>query len=423
MTFRLYKNTFKITSPLSGLSLKFQLMILYGALIVSVTAFSSWLVSSQTQAANTQQIQNIGTLLSEQTAKAAANMLMTGDRLSLSILLNNLVQSPYINQASIYSIDNQRIGHAKNTAVPLSHATQITPAPIHSQDVIAGYVHLSLNDALLKQSARGVIHTIFAINALLLVIGLALVYLFGDKITRQLQLIERQLRSVLTQQPGYIKPKGEVARIAALLEHQLTEKNKESAAETSELTESEISAIVAIRPKNMSRLQQILAPQDLILIVEQNALMVEEAARRYNGTVSYSPEGNCYIRFSTSTFSTMDGHDFALNALHCSLLIQANSHDTVNHSVATLQIGLGLCISDTSPEYPESKHPALEDSAASQALMLASLPGTDGLHLLREQLSWFPPESIEIDVCGHGDDIVLAVSSLSLDSTIKHQTE
>ncbi len=412
MTFRIYKKALNITSPLSSLPLKFQLMILYGTLIVSMTAFSCWLISSQIQAANRQQIQSIGTLLSEQTAKAAANMLMTGDRLSLSILLNNLVQSPYISQASIYSIDNQRIGHAKNTVAPYPHATQITPAPIRTQDVIAGYVHLSLNNGLLKQSARGVIHKIFAINALLLVAGLALVYLFGDKITGQLQLIERQLRSVLTQQPGSIKPKGEVARIATLVEHQLTEKYKAFPAETSELTDSETSAIVAICAKNMRRLQQILAPQDLILIVEQHVLLIEEAARQYNGTVSYSPEGNCYIRFSS-----MDGHDFALHALDCSLMIQTHSHNTANQRIAKLQIGLGLCVSDTCTEYPESKHPTLEDNAASQALMLASLPEPDGLHLLRQQLSWFPPESIEIDVSDHGDGIVLVGSSLTLEST------
>ena len=223
----------------------------------------------------------------------------------------------------------------------------------------------------------------------------------------KLLLIERQLHSILPLQSTVPVPSGEIDRIATLVEHQLTEKYKNQDEEEPEQPSEEMAAILSIRAKNISRLQQLLAPQDLMEIIRLQMDIAAEAASLYEGTLSYSPEGNGYIRFSST-----DSDNFAMDALCCGLLIEKLSQRATEQSIAKVQMGIGLCFSDQVSEFPEEQHPALEDSAASQALMLASLPEPDGLHMLRKQLSWLPSDITEIEVSDHGDDIIF-ISDIS----------
>ncbi|WP_263081634.1 AhpA/YtjB family protein [Endozoicomonas sp. Mp262] len=405
------------------LSLKLQLMLVYGFLMSVLTVLSCLLISTEIDNSSSHQADTIGSLLSEQTASAAANMLITGDRLSLNVLLNQLTQNPYIAEASIYSIDNHRIARAEGQS-PASFTNSDTSGPVYSapinyQDVIAGYVRLKLDYKVLTQKPKESLQVIIAVSALLLVMGLVFLNFYATKLADKLRLIERQLHSIFKTLPIEPLPATEVDRIASLVEHQLTEKIAAENAEKEKISGEKMAAIVSIRTKNFGRLQSLLAPQELIEIIRQQTAIVVEAAKTYGGTLSYTPEGNSYIRFSSQESDT-----FAMDALCCSLLIEKLSERATENSIARIQLGLGLCLSDQVSEFPEGQHPALANSAASQALMLASLPEPDGLHMLRKQLSWLPADITEIELSEHGDDII-RITSLTEpdDEEIEHQAE
>lgn len=398
----------KLPKPKSGeqlfsawrrLSLKVQLMLIHGVLMLLLTVFSSLLITVQMDNSSRYQADTLGSLLSKQTANAAASMLITGDRLSLNVLLNQLAQNPYIAEAAIYSIDNRRIARADSENAAAD--ALVYSAPINYQDVIAGYVRLTLDGRALNRKTREILQLTLAAGALLLLTGLLLLNFYGASLADKLRRIERQLQSIFKTLPVDPLPNTEIDRIALQVEHQLTEKMQAEKAVQDQQPQEEITAIISIRIKNLGRLQALLASQDMLELIRQQTAMMTEAAELYDGQLSYTPEGNSYIRFSSRKSPR-----FALDALCCSLLIQTLTHRITEQSIARIQLGLGLCFSDQISELPKEQHPSLADNAASQALVLANLSQPDGLHMLRRQLGWLPADIMEIQLSDHGDDIV-----------------
>lgn len=395
-----------LTTPLD-LPIKLQLMLIYGALIGGLTIFICLLINIEINTTNQYQTDTVGKVLSAQTASAAANIIVTGDSLSLSSLLNQLVQNPHVSKASIYSIDNRRLGHAQAENAENRDNDPVYSSPINYQDVIAGYARISLNQELLNKKPKRSINIILATSSLLFVIGLVILFFYGGYITKKLSLIERQILCISPLQYADITQREEINRISAIVEHQLIEKNKEDRKNKMHITE-EIVAIISVRSKNISRLQKLLAPQDLMSIIRLHMDIITEAANFYEGGLSYSPEGHVYIRFSSK-----ENEDFVINALYCGLLIEELSQRAKTYSIAKIQTGIGLSISDKIPEQPNDQHPTLRASAASQALMLASLPESDGLHMLRKQMSWLPAYITDISVSEKDNDILI-INSISI---------
>ena len=408
----------KIGQKALNLSIKWQLIVIYGLLIGGLTVFSCLLVYSEVSDSNQHQVDVVGKVISQQTASAAGNMLVTGDRLSLTALLNQLVHNPYILEAAIYTIDSRRVGYAKSDDISEKRKGAHYSAPIQYQDVIAGYVNLTLNSQLLTQKPQEVVKGVIILSLLVFGGGLVLLFLYSDMLSNKLFLAERQLAVILPELPlpeGL--PKSEVERLSLLIEQQLVEKNKQEAADKAGKVE-EVVALLCIRAKNFGRLQQLLAPRDLLNIIRQQQEIAEEAANLYNAELYYSSEGNGYIQFSSK-----NSDSFAKDAVSCGMLISALSQRSQEQSAAKAQIGIGLCLADQMPEQPESQHPALTDCAEAQALMLASLPEPDGLHILKKQLSWLPENSVGVEVSDHGDDIVLVTEiSPEMAALVENQT-
>nr|MDT0250638.1 hypothetical protein [Endozoicomonas sp.] len=382
----------------SRFSIRTQLMLLYGMMMAILTIGMSLVISSEIDSSSRHQADSIGQLLSEQTASAATDMLVTGDRLSLNVLLGQLVQNPYLAEASIYSIDNQRIAKAVSKTIDEDSGHPVYSSPIHYQDVIAGYARLSLNEDLLSQKPKDALFVIIAISLVLLLAGLIFLQLFASGMATRLRLIERQLHSILpagNSTPPFSNGKAdEIARISAFVEQQLLEKKM---AEPEEKVEGkqETAMIVAIKVKNLSRLQQLLAPRDLQEILRTHSQIINEATSYYDGEVTYTPEGNAYLRFSSKLASgeaRPKGQTFTSDALFCSLMIEALNEKAGEINIARTHIGIGLSVSDQQAEFPEEQHPALGDSAASQALTLANLPDMDGIYMQRSELNWFPSD-------------------------------
>ncbi len=380
-------------------SIRTQLMIIFGVLMLTLTLGMCAVVRSEINSASHHQADSIGQLLSEQTSSAATDMLVTGDRLSLNILLKQLVQNPYVTEASIYSIDNRRIARASSQTNDNAPTSKVYSSPIHYQDVIAGYASLYLNEELLTRKPQDALVTIITIGFLLLLSGLLLIHFYSASSARRLGLIERQLASIL---PGTCASESvnEMSRISEFVESQLTEQSIEVQQEEPEPV-SDIAAILAVRTKNIGRLRQLLAPTDLQSLLNTYSSIINQATNLYDGEITYTPEGNAFIRFESK-----NNPDFAIDALSCGLAIEDLVNFTGENSIANIHIGIGLSFSDDIAEFPEEQHPAMADSAASQALHLAAITEPDGLHMFKSHLSWLPNDLPELDVSDYDPEMV-----------------
>ena len=392
-----------ITDRLYSLSIRNQLLLIFSLFFIAVIGSSGMIIRSEMNSASQHQSDTIGVLLSQQTASAATDMLVTGDRLSLSVLLNQLVQTPYVARAAIYSIDNRKIASSESED-PTTVSGQTYSSPIHYQDVIAGYVRLQLDEALLTKNARDALVVITAVSLILLVAALIFLQIYAATLSSRLELVLRQLRSLLqTPLVNRDKSGNELNQLAHFVEQQLTEKvaNSQSEDEEPEAEQDETSVVVCIRNKNLPRLRQLISHQDMMDILHTHTVAIEQAASLYNGEISYTPEGNAYIRFSS-----FDSCEFTQDALSCCLLIESVNRVIGENAIVKIQVGIGLCVSDDIPDFPGDESPSEVDSAAGNALMLASLPGEEGLNMLKEQLSWLPTELAEFSASEHAEDIV-----------------
>ncbi|WP_067582426.1 AhpA/YtjB family protein [Endozoicomonas ascidiicola] len=369
----------------SRFSIRTQLMVIFGVMLTLLALGMSLVINNEVDSASRHQADSIGQLLSAQTASAATDMLVTGDRLSLNVLLRQLVQNPYVTDASIYSIDNQRIASASTNSGETDSDNPSYSSPIHYQDVIAGYARLSLNNELLSQKPKDALLIIAAISLLVLMVGLIVLHLYGSGMATELGIIERQLRSMMPGDATTPEVKGEIARLSAFVEQKLLEKRTVEPEETEDAPET--SVIVAIKVKNLGRLQQLLAPRELQGILRSYSEIIRESAKLYGGEVTYTPEGNAYLGFSSN-----QSPKFTSDALFCSLMIEALVEIAGKVNIASTQLGIGISISEQQSEFPEEMHPALEESAASEALTLANQPEMNGIYMVRSVVSWLPSE-------------------------------
>ena len=392
---------------LQALSIHKQLLFIFSLFFIGLLATSGFVIHSELRSASRHQSDTIGLLISQQTANVATDILVTGDRLSLSVLLNQLVQTPYVAKAAIYSIDNRLIASSESD---LFHADsgQTYSSPIHYQDVIAGYVRLQLDEKLLTKNARDALTVITAIGFILLITSLIFLHLYATGLTSRIALVLRQLKILLKTDIDKSDNTGnELSKLSKLVERELT--CKQAIASQSRIEdepednepEEETSVVVCIRNKNLGRLRQLLSHQDLMEIIHSQTMAVERAAEQYHGEMNYTPEGNTYIRFSS-----IDSDSFAQDALNCSVLIESLNRVIGQHSVAKIQMGIGVCVSDGIHDFPGDESPNKADSAAGNALMLASLPQPDGVHLFKEQLNWFPAELPVFSASEHDEYIV-----------------
>ena len=379
----------------SGFTFQTQLMVLFTVLMTTVTVSTCLVISNEINASSQHQGDSIGQVLSAQTASAATDMLVTGDRLSISVLLNQLVHNPYVAEAGIYSIDNQLIAQATSKTARADVTFPVYSSPIHYQDVIAGYVRISLNQALLSQKPKEALSVIVALGLIVLLVGLLLWYFYASGVTVRLRLIERQLTGIFpkanTPSPQLV---GEIARISAFVEQRLLDKNL-AEPEQEVIDQEETAVIAVIKVKNLARLQQLLAPWELQDILRVHSEIIRESASCYDAEVTYTPEGNAYLRFASTR---EDGLLYTTASVFCCLMIETLTEQAGAVSVARAHIGIGLSVSDNQTDFPEEQHPALGDSAASQALTLANLPDGDGIYVYRVQADWFPADVLDFAI-------------------------
>ena len=90
--------------------------------------------------------------------------------------------------------------------------------------------------------------------------------------------------------------------------------------------------------------------------------------------------------------------------------VEALAEIVGSHNIAKAHLGIGISIAEQQTEFPKEVHPALGDSAASEALTLANISDMDGVFMMRSSVSWLPAELPNFEPL---DDDVIQIKGLN----------
>jgi Ca2+-transporting ATPase len=108
--------------------------------------------------------QLIGMAIASQLASGVSEYLISEDRLSLAVLLSDLVQKGVFESAAIYGADNSLVAMAGD---PTDFLSQVYTVEIPYQDSIAGYVRITLSEERLFPDNSESIFWILLLNLML----------------------------------------------------------------------------------------------------------------------------------------------------------------------------------------------------------------------------------------------------------------
>lgn len=152
------------TAVLSRLQASRIIFLICLPLLLS-SILSIWIILHLLGESETKQGQVIGEAIAKQLASGVSEYLISEDRLSLTVLLNDLVEEGVFSNATIFGADNSLVATAGDTA---DSASPVYTAEIHYQDSIAGYVRISLEQERLFTDNSKVVFWILLMNLILM---------------------------------------------------------------------------------------------------------------------------------------------------------------------------------------------------------------------------------------------------------------
>ncbi len=386
---------------LSRLSIGKQIPLLLGGTLFISLLFAGILATNQITQISDQQIDNLGKALAKQTAKSARDLLITGDRLSLNVLLAQLTNSEHIAQATIFSIDNKRIASTQARDYNPDKHYALFSAPIDYQNVIAGQLRLAVDMEKLQRPTQKALLVFIGLALLLGITGTVIAWNYArarqQSLSRSIRQLQMLCKGQLPHNPEIKDETEQVVRLAEflissgidplqsapsvpqptpeptsllpeerLLEERVPEDWRPEELQSPLTRKNREGITLALRISNMGRLRNALNQDVLLNLLDERLPHIQSASQLYNGKLEYSAEGNAYI-----TFSRDRGINIAVfDAICCATLIRKLvSEDKGDGLGLTIEQG----ISTLTPAVPGTAHPSLADSASSQALMLASL--------------------------------------------------
>ncbi|MGY0220130.1 AhpA/YtjB family protein [Endozoicomonadaceae bacterium StTr2] len=386
--------------------LRRQLLLIFGGLLAICILLMSVITWQQVRSGSIAQAESLGVTLTKQTAEASASLLVTGDNLSLNVLLSQLVQEPYVLNASIYSVDNLLLARAGQNSGTDSEQSEATYShAINYQDVVAGHVRIQLDIPLLMEPAKQAGMTVLIVGIVMLLAGLIIIDSYGRLQHKRLRRLDMQLQKIYghySLEQSY--PGDELNHLIHQLEKAEAPQAPEQQAESVEEPEQPeeytppAGAVVAIRLRNLSKLQKLITPYELMSLLKQQLPLFERTAKLYSGTLEFSPEGHAYILFK--------GNNEALfRAACCGLLIKDLLQQVP--AVAHLQLGIGISFDEALSLMPGDQHPALQDNNACIALHLAEQNEDGRPYLLKAAAIYLPQDKTVIENVASTDNIRL----------------
>ena len=255
----------------SSLSIGKQIPLLLGITLGLSLLFAGVVTTNEISESSKQQADQLGNTLAEQTAIAARDFLVTGDRLSLNVMLSQLTRNNSVSKAAIYSIDDQRIAATVADNYQQNKQYSLYTAPIHYQNVVTGELRLEIDNARFEYATYKALLLFTALAVLLGLTGTVVAWNFARE--RQLLLTRsvRQLQGLCQGRVAYSEEiKDEVLQIAHQLEFMITHAGShniasipEPAPQISEPEKTPVKAdddiILALRFSNLSQLHQQLS--------------------------------------------------------------------------------------------------------------------------------------------------------------------
>lgn len=179
-------------------------IVSHSLLLVGVVMLvSAWFLNLQLRQVTREQVAAVGQSLEQQTVASATALLVANDRLSLNVVLDNLVKNPLVAHVVVYGVDKRLIAEAgvrpKGAA---AEGEGVFSAPIAFQEVAVGQLTLTLDlDEFHKpmntsQQNLGLLALIVAVVTLFLALRL------GSQLTTPLLQLRLWLRAPDDPAPG-----------------------------------------------------------------------------------------------------------------------------------------------------------------------------------------------------------------------------
>lgn len=160
-------------------------------LVSVVMLVFAWVFNLQMRQVMQQQAAAVGESLLRQTAASASGMLAANDRLSLNVMLDNLVHNPLVAHVVINGVDNRIIAEAGKRPHQGPFADEgVFSQSIAFQEVAAGQLHLTLDMQAFREPLTVSLQNFGLLGSIALVLTLFLSLRLG----RQLSLPLGQLR-------------------------------------------------------------------------------------------------------------------------------------------------------------------------------------------------------------------------------------
>jgi uncharacterized membrane protein affecting hemolysin expression len=133
--------------------------------LLASSALSIWIILNLISESESRQSQVIGKAIAAQLAASVSEYLVSEDRLSLTVLLSDLVQEGIFSKATIYGADDRLVATAGEHESEHSH---VYTAEIPYQDSIAGYVRITLSEDRLFTDYSKTLFWLVLLNLILL---------------------------------------------------------------------------------------------------------------------------------------------------------------------------------------------------------------------------------------------------------------
>lgn len=173
-------------------------------LVALALVIYAWVIGMQFKHAMEQQADALGQSLVIQTAASATDLLVANDILSLNVLLSNLVKSPLVAHAAIYSVDNRVLAESGTRPQQglLGDDNGLYSTPISFQEVIAGHLRVSLDMQQFQQPMTMSLQSMGLLSLILLALTLTLSMRLGRQLSTPLMQLRLWLRDPDDPAPG-----------------------------------------------------------------------------------------------------------------------------------------------------------------------------------------------------------------------------
>jgi len=353
------------------------------SLLLAITLGLLWLIlDTNLDHLLRKQTDDFGHSMVQRVADSSAELILTDDLLSLSVMLGNLVEDPNILSAAIYDVENKLIAEAGSPITPhLTIAGEFKPndalkeTGIYSesvtvQDVVAGHARVMLDKTPITQTIRQIIKVISVATIGMVAIGICCALALARHFTHPIRQLTRGAQAI---SKGHYKYRVETDRhdeLGILINnfnemakglherHQIEQTFSRFMAPhvakdiLSDLDRPRVpseyvnASILFLDIVSFTALCSSMRPQEVAELLNQYYFYIHQASKLYNGTVDKFIGDGAMIVFG----APQRDEDHRFHAICCAQLflglIKEINKQRQQEQLPTIQFRLGLHCGD-----------------------------------------------------------------------------